>query len=43
MAGFLMLARSRVRAAAAEALSVQHAAFHGKPQDLKKAIKDLSE
>ncbi len=43
LAGFLALAGQRARADAAAALSIQHAALHMKPRDLRKAIRDLSE
>ena len=43
LAGFLELAEARRRREAADALSVQHAAMHMKPRDLRKTIRDLSE
>jgi hypothetical protein len=43
LAAYLTLAQFRTRAAAAEALSIQHAGVHMKPRDVRKAIRDLSE
>ena len=43
LAGFLVIARNRLRQTAAETLSIQHAARHMKPSELRKAVRDLAE